>query len=142
MSETLKSYREKASGRPQETRSDQAGSCECNLGCALTGVECFPRWRAAVQWHPDLSVQPSLGPASVPLSDYVAAQTYAAALIAALIAEHCLQPDTNDPLTAATKPSSCHLLRRPGGNRNQSTTTRSDGSGSSPRSTYNDAPSG
>ena len=45
---------------------------------------------APVQWHPDLG-----GPAS--LEDYVAAQAYAAALIA----ERCLAIDHDDPLTAA-----------------------------------------
>jgi len=45
---------------------------------------------APVQWHPDLG-----GPAG--LEDYVAAQAYAAALIA----ERCLAIDPDDPLTAA-----------------------------------------
>ena len=45
---------------------------------------------APVQWHPDLG-----GPAG--LEDYVAAQAYAAALIA----ERCLAIDHDDPLTAA-----------------------------------------
>jgi hypothetical protein len=45
---------------------------------------------APVQWHPELG-----GPSG--LEDYVAAQAYAAALIA----EHCLAIDAGDPLSAA-----------------------------------------
>ena len=45
---------------------------------------------APVQWHPDLG-----GPQGV--EDYVAAQTYAAGLIA----ERCLELDPADPLSAA-----------------------------------------
>jgi ABC-type branched-subunit amino acid transport system substrate-binding protein len=45
---------------------------------------------APVQWHPDLG-----GPLELP--DYVAAQAYAAAVIA----EHCLALDPEDPLAAA-----------------------------------------
>jgi substrate-binding family protein len=52
---------------------------------------------APVQWHPDLPIQAHLGPACVPLPDYLGAQAYAAALIA----DHCLQLAPNDPLTTA-----------------------------------------
>jgi ABC-type branched-subunit amino acid transport system substrate-binding protein len=52
---------------------------------------------APVQWHPDLPIQPQLGPATIDLDDYVAGQAYAAALIA----DHCLQLAPADPLKAA-----------------------------------------
>lgn len=52
---------------------------------------------APVQWHPDLRYEVDLGPAHVPLQDYVAAQAYAAALIA----ERCLDLRPDDPLAAA-----------------------------------------
>jgi hypothetical protein len=45
---------------------------------------------APVQWHPELGGPPGL-------EDYVAAQTYAAAVIA----ERCLELDPDDPLAAA-----------------------------------------
>ena len=47
---------------------------------------------APVQWHPDLGPAPAL-------DDYVAAQAYAAAVIA----ERCLELDEEDPLAAARK---------------------------------------
>lgn len=50
-----------------------------------------------VQWHPGLRYEVELGPARVPLEDYVAAQAYAAALVAA----RCLELSPNDPLAAA-----------------------------------------
>jgi hypothetical protein len=50
-----------------------------------------------VQWHPDLVAEPELGPATVELQDYVAAQAYAASLIA----ERCLELDPDRPLAAA-----------------------------------------
>jgi ABC-type branched-subunit amino acid transport system substrate-binding protein len=52
---------------------------------------------APVQWHPDLRLAPELGPASLPVEDYVAAQAYAAALIA----DRSLQLNGSDPLAAA-----------------------------------------
>ena len=59
---------------------------------------------APVQWHPDVGDCPSIGPTSRELLehagcalDYVAAQAYAAALIA----ERCLELDTTDPYAAA-----------------------------------------
>lgn len=52
---------------------------------------------APVQWHPDVHVAPGLGPRSVALDDYVAAQAYAAALVAS----HCLEQAPDDPLAAA-----------------------------------------
>jgi ABC-type branched-subunit amino acid transport system substrate-binding protein len=63
---------------------------------------------APVQWHPDLENAPELGPASAEVLadaeaagpgelDYVAAQAYAAALIA----ERCLELASDDPLGVA-----------------------------------------
>ena len=59
---------------------------------------------APVQWHPDTGGQPELGPGSAEVVaaaggpiDYVAAQAYAAALIA----ECCLELSPEDPLAAA-----------------------------------------
>jgi ABC-type branched-subunit amino acid transport system substrate-binding protein len=52
---------------------------------------------APVQWHPDLGRGAELGPTSVPLDDYIAAQAYAAALIA----DHCHELNRSDPLAAA-----------------------------------------
>lgn len=65
------------------------------LGGVSPGLPNAPRgWPdgtlAPVQWHPDLG-----GPSG--LEDYVAAQAYAAALIA----ERCLALDASDPLSAA-----------------------------------------
>jgi ABC-type branched-subunit amino acid transport system substrate-binding protein len=78
---------------------------ELVIGGVSPGIARFPHLLgddpegllAAVQWHPDLPIQPRLGPASVPLPDYLAAQAYATALIA----DHCLQLAPDDPLTAA-----------------------------------------
>jgi ABC-type branched-subunit amino acid transport system substrate-binding protein len=56
---------------------------------------------APVQWHPDLG-----GPEG--LEDYVAAQAYAAALIA----ERCLAIDPDDPLTAARSLSTATFFGR------------------------------
>ena len=75
------------------------------LGGVSPGLAGFPELLGAdpegllapVQWHPDLPVQPELGPAAVELEDYVAAQAYAACLIA----ERCLALDPDDPLAAA-----------------------------------------
>lgn len=52
---------------------------------------------APVQWHPDLRRTPELGPASLPVDDYIAAQAYAAALIA----DRCHELDRSDPLAVA-----------------------------------------
>ncbi len=52
---------------------------------------------APVQWHPDLPIRPRWGQHPSPLPDYLAAQAYAAALIA----DHCLQLNPGDPLRAA-----------------------------------------
>ncbi len=54
---------------------------------------------APVQWHPDLRLPVELGPERVKLDDYVAAQAYAAALIAT----HCLQLDPDAPFAAARR---------------------------------------
>ena len=75
------------------------------LGGLSPGLAGFPEllgddpegFLAPVQWHPDLPIRPVLGRASVPLPDYLAAQAYAAALIA----DHCLQLAPADPLRAA-----------------------------------------
>jgi ABC-type branched-subunit amino acid transport system substrate-binding protein len=88
------------------------------LGGVSPGLAAFPTLLggdpeallAPVQWHPDLSGAPRLGPSSVELVadarasglgelDYVAAQAYAAALVAA----HCLELDPGDPLAAARR---------------------------------------
>lgn len=52
---------------------------------------------APVQWHPDLGRAAELGPPSVAFDDYIAAQAYAAALIA----DHCHEINHSDPLAAA-----------------------------------------
>jgi ABC-type branched-subunit amino acid transport system substrate-binding protein len=52
---------------------------------------------APVQWHPDLHFSVELGPERVALDDYVAAQAYAAALVAA----HCLELAPDAPFAAA-----------------------------------------
>lgn len=63
---------------------------------------------APVQWHPELGAAPELGPSSAEVVaearvgasvelDYVAAQAYAAALVA----ERCLELEPEDPLAAA-----------------------------------------
>ena len=75
------------------------------LGGLSPGLAGFPEllghdpegFLAPVQWHPDLPIQPQLGPATIDLDDYVAGQAYAAALIA----DHCLQLNPGDPLRAA-----------------------------------------
>ena len=54
---------------------------------------------APVQWHPDLRLPVELGPERVKLDDYIAAQAYAAALLAA----HCLQLEPDAPFAAARK---------------------------------------
>jgi ABC-type branched-subunit amino acid transport system substrate-binding protein len=75
------------------------------LGGLSPGLAGFPQllgddpegFLAPVQWHPDLAIQPQLGPATIDLDDYIAGQAYAEALIA----DHCLQLNPGDPLTAA-----------------------------------------
>jgi len=52
---------------------------------------------APVQWHPDLGRAAELGPAFEAFDDYIAAQAYAAALIAG----HCHELDRSDPLAVA-----------------------------------------
>jgi len=86
------------------------------LGGVSPGLAAFPtllggdpdRLLAPVQWHADLPDTPRLGPSSSELAagagglaelDYVAAQAYAAALVAA----HCLELDPDDPLAAARR---------------------------------------
>lgn len=61
------------------------------LGCDPEGL------LAPVQWQPDLRIEPELGPAVIELTDYVAAQAYAACLIA----ERCLELEPANPLAAA-----------------------------------------
>lgn len=51
---------------------------------------------APVQWHPDLRVESELGPVTIGLEDYVAAQAYAACLIA----ERCVELDPTNPLAS------------------------------------------
>jgi hypothetical protein len=60
------------------------------ISAGLPRVEWPAGTLAPVQWHPDLG-----GPNGV--DDYIAAQAYAAAMIA----ERCLELDPEDPLTAA-----------------------------------------
>lgn len=86
------------------------------LGGVSPGLAAFPvqlggepeGLLAPVQWHPELAASPELGPASAQVladaraarlaePDYVAAQAYAAALIA----ERCLELAPRDPLSAA-----------------------------------------
>jgi ABC-type branched-subunit amino acid transport system substrate-binding protein len=86
------------------------------LGGVSPGLIDFPRllgtdpegFLAPVQWHPSLGNSPKIGPPSgeliaearsspVPSIDYVAAQAYAAALIAS----HCIQLSSDDPGKAA-----------------------------------------
>jgi len=75
------------------------------LGGLSPGLAAFPELLGAdpegvlapVQWHPGPGPAPELGPAFVPLEDYIAAQTYAAALIA----DRCLELNQPDPLAAA-----------------------------------------
>jgi Periplasmic binding protein len=52
---------------------------------------------APVQWHPGLRVESELGPVTIGLEDYVAAQAYAACLIA----ERCVELDPTNPLAVA-----------------------------------------
>ena len=75
------------------------------IGAVSPGITAFPQLLGAnpdgllapVQWHPDLPIQPQLGPASTQLPGYLAAQAYAAALIA----HHCHHLAPDDPLTPA-----------------------------------------
>ncbi len=77
------------------------------LGGVSPGLAAFPEllggdpegMLAPVQWHRNLRAEPALGPASVELDDYVAAQAYAAALVA----EHCLELEPGDPIAAARR---------------------------------------
>jgi ABC-type branched-subunit amino acid transport system substrate-binding protein len=94
------------------------GACRPDvlLGGVSPGLAAFPSLLggdpegliAPVQWHPDLENAPELGPASAEVLadaeaaghgelDYVAAQAYAAALIA----ERCLELASDDPLGVA-----------------------------------------
>jgi ABC-type branched-subunit amino acid transport system substrate-binding protein len=85
-------------------------------GGASPGLAAFPEllggdpegFLAPVQWHQDVAIAPELGPSSAEVVaearasahtelDYVAAQAYAAALVA----ERCLALDPDDPLSAA-----------------------------------------
>ena len=75
------------------------------LGGLSPGLATFPELLGAdpegvlapVQWHPSVVAAPELGPASAPLEDYIAAQAYAAALIA----DRCLELNGEDQLAAA-----------------------------------------
>jgi ABC-type branched-subunit amino acid transport system substrate-binding protein len=75
------------------------------IGGVSPGIAKFPQLFGAdpegllapVQWHPDLPTRPQLGPTSVQLPGYLAAQAYAAVLIA----HHCHNLAPEDPLTAA-----------------------------------------
>jgi ABC-type branched-subunit amino acid transport system substrate-binding protein len=74
------------------------------LGGLSPGLAAFPELLGAdpegvlapVQWHSG-PVGTGTGPPSLPLEDYIAAQAYAAALIADL----CLERNSHDPLAAA-----------------------------------------
>lgn len=91
---------------------------EAILAGISPGLAAFPEilggdpegFLAPVQWHPELGLPPSLGPASAQVLadaetlgygeiDYVAAQCYAAALIA----DHCVELAPDDPLSAARR---------------------------------------
>jgi hypothetical protein len=75
------------------------------IGAVSPGLPTFPYLLqddpegllAPVQWHPTLTGQPQIGPATVDVPDYVAAQAYAVALIS----EHCHRLEPADPLAAA-----------------------------------------
>jgi Periplasmic binding protein len=75
------------------------------VGGVSPGLAVFPHllgddpegYLAPVQWHPGLRVQPELGPATIDLDDYLAAQAYAACLIA----ERCLELEPTNPVAAA-----------------------------------------
>jgi hypothetical protein len=75
------------------------------IGGLSPGVASFPQLLGAdpegllapVQWHPDLPIKPRLGPATVRLPGYLAAQAYATALIA----DHCHKLAPTNPLMAA-----------------------------------------
>jgi hypothetical protein len=54
---------------------------------------------APVQWHPDLPLEPKLGPKTIDLDDYLAGQAYAACLIA----EHCMALEPQAPLVSARR---------------------------------------
>lgn len=54
---------------------------------------------APVQWHPDIRIEPELRPATLELTDYLAAQAYAACLIA----ERCLALQPAAPLIAGRR---------------------------------------
>jgi ABC-type branched-subunit amino acid transport system substrate-binding protein len=77
------------------------------LGGVSPGLRDFPRLigedpeglLAPVQWHPEQRVRAELGPAAAELPDYVAAQAYAACLIAV----RCLELEPDDPLAAARR---------------------------------------
>jgi hypothetical protein len=77
------------------------------LGGVSPGLATFPQLLgddpegllAPVQWHPDLQIEPELGPATIELESYLAAQAYAACLIA----QHCLELEPANPLAAARR---------------------------------------
>ena len=52
-----------------------------------------------MQWHPDLRVESELGPVTIELEDYVAAQAYSACLIA----ERCVELEPTNPLAVARR---------------------------------------
>jgi hypothetical protein len=54
---------------------------------------------APVQWHPALRVESELGPVTIGLEEYVAAQAYAACLIA----ERCVELEPTNPLAVARR---------------------------------------
>jgi ABC-type branched-subunit amino acid transport system substrate-binding protein len=75
------------------------------LGAVSAGLAAFPQLLGAdpdgvlapVQWHPGVESAPEVGPTLVEVEDYVAAQAYAACLIA----EHCVELRPDRPLVAA-----------------------------------------
>jgi hypothetical protein len=77
------------------------------LGGVSPGLAAFPELLggdpegclAPTQWHPDLHHAVELGPRRVALADSIAAQAYAALLLAS----HCLQLDPADPFAAARR---------------------------------------
>jgi ABC-type branched-subunit amino acid transport system substrate-binding protein len=99
-------------------RALRAALPDALLGGVSPGLAAFPEllgadpegFLAPVQWHPDVAMSPELGPASHEFvadaaaagckePDYLAAQAYAAALIA----DHCLDLAPENPVSAARR---------------------------------------
>ncbi len=77
------------------------------LGGVSPALSAFPELLAgdadgflgSAQWHPELRPRVELGPERVELADFVGAQAYAAALVAA----HCLELEPDDPVGAGRR---------------------------------------